>query len=421
MEKSSKILFIFVIIYYFMINIPVSAAEKKFFNIAPKTNNAEKWRIGLYEGGEYIDYQKIFIETIYGLMKLGWIEKAIIPPQRGEQTKEIWDWLSKEAKSNYIRFVADAHYNAGWDKELRKKTAKKIIDRLNQKKDIDLMIAMGTWAGQDLANNKHCTPTVVHSASDAFEAGIIKSVEDSGYDHVHARVDPFRYERQLFVFHNIVGFKRLGVAYNDSVACRSITAIKIIEKVAKERGFEIVRCYTIDDIPDKKIAGDSVKKCFKELVKNVDALYVTLQNGVNVNSIPDLVKIANSARIPTFSQSGSEEVKQGFLLSISQADYSYLGHFNAEIIAQIFNGAKPNELNQVFEEPPKIAINLETAATIGFNPPNDILDIADEIYPEIDRLVLYKKIMYNKVSNIYNRETTLADSKFFDASWLPTD
>ena len=390
MKKLRKNILIF-ILFHFIISTSAIAADKNIFSITPKTNNAKKWRIGIYEGGEYIDYQKIFTETIRSLMKLGWIEEAKIPPQSDEQTKALWNWLSKEAKSSYIQFVHDAHYNANWDEELRKKTAKNIIDRLNQKKDIDLMIAMGTWAGQDLANNQHCTPTVVHSASDALEAGIIKSMEDSGYDHVHARVDPFRYERQLFVFHNILGFKKLGVAYENTVSGRSIAAIKIIEKVAKERGFEIVRCYTIDDIPDKKIAGESVIKCFKELVKNVDALYVTIQNGVNVNSIPDLVKIANSARIPTFSQSGSEEVKLGFLLSISQSDYIYLGQFNAEIIAQIFNGAKPNDLNQVFEEPPKIAINIETAATIGFDPPGTILDVADEIYPEIERLVLYKK------------------------------
>ena len=40
-----------------------------------------------------------------------------------------------------------------------------------------------------------------------INAEIIRSVEDSGLDHVHARVDPWRYERQVRVFHNIIGFK----------------------------------------------------------------------------------------------------------------------------------------------------------------------------------------------------------------------
>ena len=77
-----------------------------------------------------------------------------------------------------------------------------IIDRLNRKKDIDLIIAAGTWAGQDLANDRHKTPTIVISTSNPLSSGIIKSLEDSGYDHVHARMNPYRYERQVRIFHD---------------------------------------------------------------------------------------------------------------------------------------------------------------------------------------------------------------------------
>jgi hypothetical protein len=96
-----------------------------------------------------------------------------------------------------------------------------------------------------------------------------------------------------------------------------------------------------------------------------------------------LVNIANKNRIPTFSQSGSEEVKQGFLLSLSQAGFHYVGEFHAETFAKVFNGARPNQLSQLFEEPPKVAVNLKTAKIIGFNPPLLLLGAADEIYHEI--------------------------------------
>ena len=93
-----------------------------------------------------------------------------------------------------------------------------------------------------------------------------------------------------------------------------------------------------------------------------------------------LVEIANEAKIPTFSQSGSEEVKYGFLASLSQAGFKYIGQYHAEILAKMFNGAQPSELPQLFEEPPKIAINIKTAEVIGFNPPVDIMLAADEIF-----------------------------------------
>jgi ABC-type uncharacterized transport system substrate-binding protein len=359
------------------------ARDAKPFGIDPVTNNGEKWRIGYYEGGGYIDYQQILTATIKGLMTLGWIETAEIPPQDGEQTESLWRWLSSTARSPYLSFPADAHYTANWNDDLRPKAAAAVVERLNTKKDIDMMLAFGTWAGKDLATDAHDTPTVVISASDPLAAGIIKSVEDSGYDHVHATVDPYFYERQIRIFHDIIGFDKLGIAYEDTVDGRSYAAIDKVERIAGERGFEIVRCHTQSDVEDAAVAEKSVKDCFHQLGKTADALYVTVQGGINARSLPELVKIVNSCDIPTFSQSGSQEVKAGFLMSIAQAGFRYIGRFHAETIAKILNGAQPRRLDQVFEEPPKIAINLRTAEIIGYDPPVDVLGAADEIYQEI--------------------------------------
>lgn len=379
--KLSVILFVCI----FLAHVSVLAVDKGAFGTAPKANNGKKWRIGYYEGGEYTTIQQNLIATVKSLMNLGWIEKAKVPPQKGEQTRELWNWLATKAKSKYIQFVEDAHYTAKWDDNLRKKMAVEILNRLNQKKDIDLMMALGTWAGQDLANNKHKTPTIVMGTSDPLSSGIIKSIEDSGYDHITARIDPFRYERQIQIFHEIIQFRKLGIAYENTVTGRSYGAIDKVEDVAKEVGFEIVRCYARSDVPDVKIAEEEIKKCFHQLAKKVDAIYVTIHGGVSLRNIPELVKIANSHRIPTFSQSGSQEAKWGMLMSISQAGYKYVGRYYAETIAKILNSAEPRQLDQVFEDPPKIAINLETAQAIGFDPPVDVLGAADEIFTEITK------------------------------------
>lgn len=355
-------------------------ADKGSFATAPKMNGDHKWRIAYVEGGEYIDYQKILVETVRGLMKLGWIETSDIPAQSGEETEQLWKWLVSTARSDYLEFLPDGRYSAHWDENMRPVVMDALLERLNQKDDIDLLIAMGTQAGQDFANDKQNTPTMVLSASDPLGSGIIKSVEDSGFEHVHATVDPGRYERQVRVFHEMMGFRKLGVAYEDSVNGRSYAAIETVEKVARERGFEIVRCHTRTDIPSTEEAEQSVIGCFSELAGKVDAIYVTVQQGVTMQSIPALVEMSNEHHIPTFSQSGAEEVKLGFLVSMSQAGFRYVGEFHAETFAKIFNGARPNDLNQLFEEPPKIAINLKTAEAIGFDPPVVILGAADEIF-----------------------------------------
>ncbi len=358
-------------------------AGEKNYKLSPTTNDSAKWRVGYYEGGAYTNYQKQLTETVKGLMQLGWIETAELPRQTGETTDTLWKWLATEAKSDYIEFVANAHYSAMWEKDLRAKVEDRIVLRLNNKKDIDLMIGMGTWAGKGLANYRHRTNTLIFSTSNPISSGIIKSVEDSGFDHVHVRVDPKRNERQLKVFHEMFGFRKLGVVYEDSLAGRSYAAIETIEALSKTNNFEVVRCHAKSDTSNKKQAEEGVINCFRQLAKKADAIYVTQQGGVNNRSVPILVQIANQHKIPTFSQSGAEEVSYGVLASLSRAGYKYVGRFHAETIAKVFNGALPNQLNQLYEEPPKIALNLRTAEIIGFDPPFVLLGATDEFFEKI--------------------------------------
>jgi hypothetical protein len=218
MKLKSKFLFIISLLLLW----PVAGfADQQVFKLAPTTNDGEKWRVGYYEGGAYINYQQQLTETVKGLMQLGWLETAVLPKQSGESTDTLWKWLSTKAKSQYIEFVADAHYSAFWEKDKRTNVENEIVIRLTNNKDIDLMIGMGTWAGKGLANYRHRTNTLVFSTSNPISSGIIKSVEDSGFDHVHVRVDPKRNERQLKVFHEMIGFHKLGVVYEDSLAGRS--------------------------------------------------------------------------------------------------------------------------------------------------------------------------------------------------------
>ena len=281
--------------------------------------------------------------------------------------------------------MKDGYYSSRWDPDVREQVKSTIINRLNDKNDIDLMIAMGTWAGQDLANNHHRVSTLVMSTTDAVSAGIVESLEDSGLDHLHAHIDPTRYQRQLELFHKIVKFKTLGVIYEDSVAGRSYAAMNIVDKLAERLNFEVKACIAESDIPDASIAEQQYLECFKKLAGSVDALYVSVHGGVTDRSIPKLADLAIQGRIPTFSQSGAHEVKYGLLMSLSPNAFHHVGIFEAAVIAKIFNGAKPRDLAQVFEEPSLLAINMKTAEMIGFyeNLTADVLASSDVFYQEI--------------------------------------
>lgn len=381
--------FIFSIIICMMVSLSVSlqslpAAQDDHFPVTPTLNNGQKWRIAYYQGGDYGSYQKSLIALAQGLMRLGWIEKATPPAVPSKKdTKRLWQWLSGNINSDYLEFVADAGWDAHWNKKQRQTLKNQIIKRLNEKKDLDLVLAMGTWAGQDLATDKVTTPTLVCSTTDPIASGIIKSAKDSGLDHLLAKVDPDRHKRQVRLFHKIFHFNRLGVVYEDSPEGIGFSAVNSVFDTAKTFNFSVVPCQARFKDINIEQAEQAVNTCYAALADKVDAVYIVRHPGVNLKNLPNIMKPLNAKKIPTFAQGLSDEVAHGVLLSISLADFSYIGDFYANTIARILNGARPRKLTQTFQNPPKIAINLETARLIGYDPSVDVVGAADEIFTEI--------------------------------------
>lgn len=347
--------------------------------------DGKRWRIGYVDGGEYADYPLTLAEIVKGLQRLGWLTtKAPLPDHLS--SRDLWTWLSKNVDSDTLEFVPDAWWQPGnFDAGKRESVRTAIAERIRQRGDIDLMIAMGTWAGQDMRALGPPVPTIVGSTSDPLAAGIVDSAQDSGRDNLHARIEPERYQRQIRLFREIVPFKKLGIVYEDSEAGRTYAAVDAVEQVGKELGFAVQHCHAPSSSISTETAVANALQCYRDLLRQgVDAVYVTIHRGVTLESIVDIAKILRQAKVPSFSMAGSKEVERGILLSLAQADVSYVGLFHAETIARIFNGAKPRRLSQLWVDPPKIALNLATARIIGFDPPVDILLAADEVY-EADR------------------------------------
>ena len=362
------------------------ADDRGFYPTTPLLNNGQKWRIGYCEGGPYLDYRQNLVETVRALMAMGWVEAADIPRSDDDSdTRRLWAWLADDGRSRYLRFVEDAYWSSDWDEQtLRPRNKSAMLKRLKTGNDLDLMIAMGTWAGQDLANSYHQVAVVVAAAANPIQAGIIKSVDDSGHDHVLAKVDPARYLRQLRLFHDIVGFKRLGVVYDGSALGRVYANLLDVQQVARERGFAIVECQAQDQGNAEDEAAAALYACWQQLAPRIDALWITVHRGENPKFMPESLAPLFEHRVPTWTRRGSDQVRRGVLMSISRKEFRGLGEYYASVIAKIFNGARPRDLDPVYKEPLKIAINLATAARIGYTPPRAILAVADEIYREIE-------------------------------------
>ncbi len=341
---------------------------------------SKKWRIGYIQGGDYIDYKQTLLATVEGLIQLKWIEPYDIEKYNELEVEAIWASLVKDAESDYLQFVGDAFYTAKWISDLRENVMDRISRRIQEKDDIDLFIAMGTWAGQDLVKHPPDTNVLVMSASDPVVSGIIKSPYDSGAENLHVHIDPTFQKRQIQFFHDVIKFKKLGIIFENSDAGKSYAGIESANSLSKELGFKIVTCFAVSDISDISQREKAYLDCIDKIIPDIDAFYVTAHGGVTNNSIPEIVKKANRHKVPTFSQSGSKEVEQGLLMSLSRIDFKKVGMFQAAIMANVFNGAKPGELGQIFEEHLNISLNLDTAQNIAYIPSADIIAASDIIF-----------------------------------------
>jgi ABC-type uncharacterized transport system substrate-binding protein len=344
----------------------------------------KKWRVIYVEGGPYTDYQQILAGTIHGLAQLGLIVNGNVPvPEGSESTKEMWDWLCGHAGGDRLEFLPDGYYSAQWDETKRETNKADIVRRINEQNDVDLIFAFGTWAGQDMSTDEHNIPMFSMSVTDAVDAGIVATVEDSGRDNVHAQLEPGRYERQIAIFHDVFKFKRLGVPYEDTPDGRSSSGIPAVENAAKKLGIEIIPCTTQLNLPDLDQSFANLLACVENLSTQCDAIYLTVNTGMQGNRIKKLLQPIIAAGIPSFSQSGPGETKLGVLMSLAQTNFDDVGLFEAKAISQVLDGAKPREVSQVFEGPLGLAINLEMAVRIGWNPPFEILAAVDEIHQRI--------------------------------------
>lgn len=353
--------------------------------VAPTTHAGTPWRIAYYEGGPWPDYQSNLWFMVVKLIQLGWIEQLTLPTLPDDQdTAYLWQWLAENADSDYIRFLPDAYWSADWDEAQRAINRQACLERL-QGGDVDVILAVGTWAGLDLVNDQHDVPTLVLSTSNAVNAGIIDDPRDSGHDHVHVKTDPEKYLREIRIFYETIRFEQVGVIYDMSVPDgRIYSAIPELETVAAERGFEIVACDATEINVDMETAQQMAYRCIQELAPQIDAFYITSHRGLTAEALPDVLTPLFEHNVPTWAMEGDDLVKRGALLSIARPNASGEGFFAAETLARILNGATPRDVDQVLEEPRRLAINVETARRIGFVVPSALLNSADMVFDEID-------------------------------------
>ncbi len=346
-----------------------------------------KVRVAYIESGNYIDHNLILQETVKWLANMNIIQKTNDTLPISATNKERWQWLAQHVNSKQIEFVADAFYSASWNNTLLSKQIKDLRKRIITKKDIDLVFTFGNMAGLAASKRINNVNIINFSANDPLLQNISKSKLALSNSHIHTKIELSQDLQQIKLFHYLFNFKSMGICYEDSEQGRKNIAYDEIIQISKLYNFDLVeeKISTLSDDIDSNV--ESLKQCHKALVAKADAIYLTkhIDEGLGraKHHIPQILQPLMENNIPSFAQSGSQNVAYGALLGMIPPSFDDVGYFEASVIKQMLDGKKPHEINQIFDGGFSIALNLAMAESIGWPISLDILSALDQVYFQI--------------------------------------
>lgn len=345
-----------------------------------------KQRIAVIQSDDYYEYFEAFTEIYRGFEALGWIKDTdILRKKLHNMNDTLIEDLQNYDYSDYIEFKPEYYYSFKADeKNAEDKRFKKLVEKIKNN-EVDLVISLGTMATQILLSQPgYKSATLMDAITDPIGSGLVKSIQDSGQDNLTARIDTDQYLRQVKLFYDVVNFKKMGIIYENSENGRSYAAVDYVEKIAKEKNFEIIR----DNGALAEPSEEELQKGYRMYLEAMDrvcpksdAVFLGVSGGLEDANMPNVVKRLVKYKIPSFTMEGSYMVRKGAMIGVSGKE---MGMYDAVKAVKILNGVKPRELSQKYEKMPKISLNLKMAELIGYDIPVDIIKSADEIYNTIE-------------------------------------
>ena len=358
-----------------LLNIPTA------WGFPYKGESLDSWReTGVLRVG-YIESESYFAFT-QGLTGIaaGLCERGVITGFDADfdetDARAVWRAMAK-ANGGAVRFEEDMFFSI---KSMGEQTAAECLNS----EEIDLLIVMGTVAGIFVSENETANDFMVLGSANPVLSGIVKSETERFKPNSYAYIDLSRYKRQVDIAHNIFGFNNLGVVYEDSAAAYAYSGIDQAMLSAEDKGFVITKAHVDEaqDETDMRRYYGELKNAYAELAaQGIDALYITTATTED-HMLPWLLEDITKAGIPTISQVGESQVRNGVMLGVTLEDPMDQGRFIADLIERYLDGTPIDQLPQVYEIVPKIFFNYDAAENGGIRLSFKTLLSFDEIYKD---------------------------------------
>ena len=257
-----------------------------------------------------------------------------------------------------IVFIPTGFKTGGWNKD----SCQVLARQLSVQPDIDIIITFGPWVVENLMEAKCQKPIIAMHRVDPANEGLLNPESIPIINNLTILDREGKIEQDIFSFHEMVGFKKLGVLYFPSNNEQE-KIISRIKQIGNQLDFEVFSAEGYDNQ-----GTYAFFKAYNNLKANndIDALYLFPLWGLDVHKIKEFIKLPNRAKIPTFSYEGMAPVQRGVLASNASLSYISEAYYNAYKFIKIVNGAKPSSLSTKLPERPTMVINEETANIIDF-------------------------------------------------------
>ena len=227
-----------------------------------------------------------------------------------------------------------------------------------------VIVAISTPSAQAAVAATKDIPIVFSAVTDPLAAELIASVEAPG-GNVTGVSDMAPIGDHVALIKEITpNVTRLGVLYNPGEA-NSVSSVALLKEEASAVGIEVV------EGPATKSAD--VQGAARSLVGNVDAIYVPTDNTI-VSALESAVGVANEAKLPLYA-ADTDSVARG-ALAAAGFNYFQVGEWTATIVDKVLKGESPGAIPVVFASGADLHINKATAAAIGLEFPQSVLDRA---------------------------------------------
>jgi putative tryptophan/tyrosine transport system substrate-binding protein len=223
----------------------------------------------------------------------------------------------------------------------------------------DLIIALGTSSTQAVVREIKDVPIVFSVVWDPVDAGIAKAWNHSG-NNTTGVSSKIPMSKPMEILGNFARVKRLAVLYTPGEK-NSESQLKDLQAVQTNK---------IKIVPVRITRVEDIGQLLPEVLRTVDALYITGSNLVN-SQVSTIVDMAEKAVIITLTHL-EDLVEKGVLFGVCVDSYR-AGQLTGEKAAKILKGAKASAISIECVKKYDVILNMKSVKKGHFQVPTDFM------------------------------------------------